>query len=778
MRVKVKHVGRVCRCTRCRGPIFVTHDRVTPPIKLFDRNGPRYFEAEDVPVHWQKGDRFMGQYEVLDCLGKGGMGVVHLVHNKSWGVDVAVKTPMPRLLQRESAIVEFEREAEYWVGMSTHPNIVYCYYVKRMGGIPRIFMEYVPGGHLSSYIAEGVMYEGGPEEALRKTLEVAMQMAQGLRFAHEQGIVHQDVKPPNTLVAPSGRVKITDFGLVRALSLNPGDDEGEPELRRVLGTPPYSSPEQFGTMPVTHKADMWGWSASVVEMLMGKVSWQNCRVLTEALDHYLAPKKESGNLPVVPDGLSSLIRDCFREFPEDRPADMAEVADRVRDVYEEFFGEACPYGSAEAEVAAAETLNNRAVSLSDLGKSDQAVELWTSALEQQPEHLESSYNLGLHKWHSGEQTDGDVVRLLMEACKTLRGAWLPRYLLGCVLIERGDHPVAIEVLDSIGEPDASRREVLMASAIARRDADLATAEMTTVRAHDAAISCVHVSRDGSHAVSGDDTGLFKVWKIGEDITCMGCFNSVPARSIAISRDNQFIFLGCWDGRLDVWDASKLRCLRTIAAHEKGILSVCPDRTGETVITASEDRGIRVWELARGKQVMALDGHIRAVNALDISKCGRYLLSGGSDTQVMLWNLSSGACLKKLRGHEHRIFSVAISPDGETGYSSGRDGLIYVWNLKDGTETRRFHAHVTEGYSLSLNEDTGYLLSGSRIGSTRLWNLERGYCVRSFPGSAPCWVSRRGSIAVSADHEPGVIRFWRLPSMPNRYVAPYVFSRAI
>jgi hypothetical protein len=74
MRVKLKHIGRACRCTHCKEPVFVTQEDVMPPIALFDRQGARYFKAEDVPLHWRKGDRFAECYEVVDLLGAGWHG--------------------------------------------------------------------------------------------------------------------------------------------------------------------------------------------------------------------------------------------------------------------------------------------------------------------------------------------------------------------------------------------------------------------------------------------------------------------------------------------------------------------------------------------------------------------------------------------------------------------------------------------------------------------------------------------------------------------------------
>ena len=97
-------------------------------------------------VEWKVGDTILGIYEVTGLLGQGGFGKVYKVHHKSWNMDLAVKSPLPKLFDDEKAVENFIREAETWVNLDLHPNIVQCHYVRTIGGIPRIFAEYVSGG--------------------------------------------------------------------------------------------------------------------------------------------------------------------------------------------------------------------------------------------------------------------------------------------------------------------------------------------------------------------------------------------------------------------------------------------------------------------------------------------------------------------------------------------------------------------------------------------------------------------------------------------------------
>ena len=109
-------------------------------------------DPETIPPVWQIGDVILDRYEVRQIFTSGGMGLVYRVHHRGWNMALAVKSPRPEFLQTEPQIESFQREAETWVNLGLHPHIVSCYYVRRLGGIPRIFAEFVEGGTLADWI--------------------------------------------------------------------------------------------------------------------------------------------------------------------------------------------------------------------------------------------------------------------------------------------------------------------------------------------------------------------------------------------------------------------------------------------------------------------------------------------------------------------------------------------------------------------------------------------------------------------------------------------------
>lgn len=156
------------------------------------------------------------------------MGVVYRVRHLGWEMDLAMKAPRPELCETDAQVRKFERECEAWVGLGVHPHTVSCAYVRRLGGVPRVFAEWVDGDSLAHWVHQRRLYEGGPRESLRRMIDVAIQFAWGLEHAHQEGMIHQDVRPANVMLTSDGIVKVTDFGLACARTATGEDPASHP----------------------------------------------------------------------------------------------------------------------------------------------------------------------------------------------------------------------------------------------------------------------------------------------------------------------------------------------------------------------------------------------------------------------------------------------------------------------------------------------------------------------------------------------------------------------
>ena len=144
------------------------------------------------------------------------MGSVWRVHHTSWDVDLAMKRPKPAFFVSEKQKESFIRECDSWIRLGLHPNIVSCYYVRLVEGIPTIFSEWMENGSLENHINDGSLYEGSDDEVSRRLLNIAIQFARGLHYAHENELIHQDVKPDNLLLTENWGAKVSDSGRARA----------------------------------------------------------------------------------------------------------------------------------------------------------------------------------------------------------------------------------------------------------------------------------------------------------------------------------------------------------------------------------------------------------------------------------------------------------------------------------------------------------------------------------------------------------------------------------
>jgi len=201
------------------------------------------------------------QFELLECLGRGGMGVVYKARQKSLDRVVALKILAPEKENAPQFAERFSREAKTLAKLN-HPNIVTVHDFGETNGMFYLVMEFVDGVNLRQMMRDRRLL---PEEALA----IVPPVCQALQYAHDQGIVHRDIKPDNLLLDKQGRVKIADFGIAKILGRSA---PGAGETREVLGTPRYMAPEQVQQpQRVDHRADIYSLGIVLYEMLTGEL---------------------------------------------------------------------------------------------------------------------------------------------------------------------------------------------------------------------------------------------------------------------------------------------------------------------------------------------------------------------------------------------------------------------------------------------------------------------------------------------------------------------------
>jgi eukaryotic-like serine/threonine-protein kinase len=262
---------------------------------------------------------FDGRYRVVRKLGTGGMANVYLAEDQELGRRVAIKMLDDRHSQDAQFVERFRREAKNAAGLS-HPNIVSIYDRGEAEGTYYIAMEYLEGRTLKE-----LLVARGPTP-LPVAIDYARQILAALGFAHRNHVVHRDIKPHNVVVAPDGRLKVTDFGIARV-----GTSQMT-ETGSIIGTAQYLSPEQAKGAPVTPASDIYSVGIVLYEMLTGTVPFTGDTPLEIAMKHLSAtPEPPSERRPEIPHELDSIVLRALAKKPADRYQSAEEMdADLAR----------------------------------------------------------------------------------------------------------------------------------------------------------------------------------------------------------------------------------------------------------------------------------------------------------------------------------------------------------------------------------------------------------------------------------------------------------------
>jgi serine/threonine-protein kinase len=260
----------------------------------------------------QKGMYLQDRYEILETIGAGGMSDVYKAKDHVLNRDVAIKVLKKEFTEDMSFVTKFRREAQS-AAVLEHPNIVNIYDVGSEDGMYFIIMEYIEGITLKSYI------ERKGRLNFKEVLSIAIQVGRGIQAAHEKGIIHRDIKPQNVIISKEGKVKVTDFGIAKAVTSNTINAE-------VMGSVHYTSPEQARNGLVNQQTDIYSLGIVMYEMITGRVPYDGDTTVAIALQHLqsdITPPSEYA--PDIPISVEKIILKCTMKSTDRRYANMDDL---------------------------------------------------------------------------------------------------------------------------------------------------------------------------------------------------------------------------------------------------------------------------------------------------------------------------------------------------------------------------------------------------------------------------------------------------------------------
>jgi eukaryotic-like serine/threonine-protein kinase len=267
------------------------------------------------------GSVFAGRYQIIEELGKGGMGKVYRAVDKKLNEEVAIKLIKPEIAMDKGTLARFQNELKVARKIS-HRNIGRMYELMEDQGLHFITMEYVPGEDLRSFLHRSKQLTVGTAVALAK------EVCEGLAEAHRLGVIHRDLKPSNIIIDKDGNARIMDFGIARSLRTKSITGEGV-----IIGTPEYMSPEQVEGKDVDQRSDIYSLGVILFEMVTGRVPFEGETPLSVAVKQKteVAPDPRKSNAQ-VPEDLSHLILKCLEKDRAKRYQDVADVRDELEKI--------------------------------------------------------------------------------------------------------------------------------------------------------------------------------------------------------------------------------------------------------------------------------------------------------------------------------------------------------------------------------------------------------------------------------------------------------------
>ncbi len=257
--------------------------------------------------------KVLGQFEIMEEIGRGGMASVYRARQLTMNRIVAVKVLPQHLLHDPGFYERFEREVDV-ISHLEHPHILPIYDYGQTDNVPFIAMRYLGGGSLDQRIRRGPMSLSELEQPLR-------QIAQALDYAHRQGIIHRDLKPGNIMLDENGNAYLSDFGIARVLGSNLTGS-------MIVGTPAYMSPEQANGMPIDGRSDIYALGVVMFEMITGRAPYQAETPMAILLKHINEPMPPVSEFrPDVPQSVEDVIAKATAKDPDKRYSSASAMID-------------------------------------------------------------------------------------------------------------------------------------------------------------------------------------------------------------------------------------------------------------------------------------------------------------------------------------------------------------------------------------------------------------------------------------------------------------------
>ncbi len=703
-----------------------------------------------------------GDYELLDELGRGGMGVVFKARQRSLDRIVCVKMMLMAELAEVDEFKRFRAEAMA-IARLRHPGIVAIYEAGQYKGTPYYTMEFVAGAPLSKFVSET------PIPAMTAAQYVE-QIATAVHVAHEHGIIHRDLKPSNVLVDDKGGTHITDFGVAKRLE----SDEDLTVTGQLLGTPSFMSPEQAIARrgEVGKAADIYALGAILYALLTGRPphrgagALETVRQVTTETPVY--PRVLNSRIPA---DLETICMKCLEKSPSARYATAADVASDAR-----CFLAGQPIRARRVGIVARATRSARRHPTATIAVASFILLGLAAAL-----------GLTLHNHQLTEmnrrlgQSIKDHGKALARAQRNELRARNLQYVSDMQLVE----PYAAE-----GDYHSSEA-LLRGNVPPPGKLDLRGFEWQVLQQRQgrtghkideisSPLYFICVSPDGKTLATGGADCIARLYRrqgVGVAPALELPTEQGEINGLCFSSDGLRLATAGDDGRICVWDIATRRQLLSFAAHPKAAFNVAFVRDDTLLLTCGADAALQLWDAATGVRVGTLAGHDGPIDAFALSGDRQRVWSVAADLCCVQNDLESLGIVGTRIEHSERPTCVAVTPDGRLSVSGELDARLIACNTASGKTQPIRVAHPVQ--SVAISPDGRRLAVGDRNGALRIWRIrvsEEAACGYVFEAETG-WYAHEGriyGIAFASDGKElisvgtdGATRAWDIERLISR-----------
>lgn len=650
----------------------------------------------------------LGNYRLLRFLGQGGFAEVYLGQHVFLQTQAAIKILRALLTRDEQE--GFLQEART-IAHLTHPHIIRVLDFGMQDELPFLIMDYAPNGSLRD------RHPKGTRVAPETVVAYVKQIAAALQYAHDQKVIHRDVKPENMLVGRAGEVLLSDFGISAV-----AHSTRSQSVQEVVGSAPYIAPEQLQGKP-RPASDQYALGIVVYEWLCGERPFQGNS--TEIYgQHLLAPPPALRTKnPALSSDIETVVMMALSKDPHQRFASMPAFANALE--------QACQPSPLLAATQPAQMPVPTQPAQPFVATTPAQATVAPSPVQMMvtPPATQTAFR---------PLKEQEIIRRRISRRTLLAGLGVLAAVGGSgtvwYLLSHHYPPQGTLIYTYPGHSDSVQAVAWRGSRIASGSADQTVQvwDATTggnpliYRNHTLQVNSVAWSPDGKRIVSGSEDNTAQVWDASSGkllLTYKKHSDSVNA--VAWSPDGTKIASGGSDGTVQVWDAATSDHLYTYSGHISSygfgtVNAVAWSPDGSRIASGGDDDTVQVWDALTGKHVYKYQGHPSSVNAVAWSPDGSHIASGSSDSTVQVWQVGSpaGALVYK---HADSVTSIAWSPDGSYIASSSADKTARIWRSDKADEIYEFSAHGSGAVNaITWADDSHRLASGSDDHLVRVW----------------------------------------------------------